>query len=878
MYLSGIMSERMLAESIRRELEESGRKQILVRNLHKTEKLISALEATLCDVRVIVVDCADDDSLRGSLFTYFVGDSLPDDGTAFEAGWRSHATEISLCSEAAGLEIVAGLHCVKAVLKNFLLDNTSQPPDAQDLAKVFSSFAWSLPSVICFTNYTGRQGGPVSALQTGMLSGMPPILVCRGDCGDFIGADFILESGMMSPDSIRCYLAEENSRAVPEMVLIATGGDEGLVKLYAGLQKLTGEEGDDVFLMLDTFLQKNPRLALFARTAALFGMQFLPGEVSILSRVKAENIFISGGKINLWQGYLTGYFSSGSIREHIIRDMSPEEKDGMLRRAAEVVLEFRGKNSRSYQVAGDLLARAGMNHSASESYERAAELAAGDLRKADLYRRAALFSENDTDHFLLQAALNLFRGEFYPEAVDVLKSMKSPSSAVVGVLWGLCATSGDESLREAFEITGESGIPDLVFEILESRELHRDGRYHRAERILLNRAIGDPLSSVVCLVELGEQLYKRGMVENSLNTMTVARREAVILGADWLERKALFTSLKAWNRLGKQEKVNSKLSRLLELTLLSGNRRKLVSVYNLYANSLLLRHRYSKALDIYSSALRTLAVGSETRAVRIIILNNMGVAERKLSRTSESLRTLMRQIRISVSSGNLSQACIAYGNMARIFIHLCKTDAAEDCLETMIEFASLGKIAEATESICYISSQIAFMRGDSETAFSLINQSIQLSRESGKKRRLSQVVVKKGSMLLRLEKYREAVDALAEGLDISTAVGANLNAYLADMKLTAAKCFLGQCQPVDLLSVEYRGNPDDTQKGEQMYYHWLLTGSRQSLTAAAQLISGGLSHGLYLHSYLHMLQKIVQNIPVSLADAIPLVHNYPSFD
>lgn len=872
------MSERILAESIRFELQEKGKKRILVRNMHNTEKFVRVLSSVLDDVRILTLDCSHENSLRKSLFAYFVGDSFSSKETAFEAGWRSHATEISLCSEAAGLEVVAGLQSIKADVENFLLNDISLPPGGSTLAKIYSSFAWTLPTVICFVNCTERLGDPFCALQKSTLCPMPSVIVFRKDCGNFQGFDSIIESGMMSLDSIRNYFAEVNSTALPDKVMVATGGDEGLVKLYAGLQKFTGEESDDMFFMLDSFLKDNPQLTLFARIAALFGMQFIPGEVSLLSGVLSQTVFSLGRRINLWEGHFAGHFFSGSIRERFLQGMDSEEKDRMLGRAAEVVLKFRGRNSRSLQIAGDFQVRAGLYLPASESYEKAAGMADGDLRKADLYKRAALFSEKKADHLLFQAALNLYRGEFFPEAIAVIKSISDSSISATGVLWALCATSGDESLREAIETSGETGIPDLVFEILESRDLHRDGYFLKAEQILLRRAIGDPLSSVVCLVELGEQLYKRGMVESSLNTMTVAGREAVLLGADWLERKALFTSLKAWNRLGKQDKVNSKLSRLLELTLRSGNRRKLVSVCNLYANSLLLRHRYNRALDIYSSALRTLSTVSETQAVRIVILNNMGVAERKLSRTSDSLRTLMRQVRISVSSGNLSQACIAYGNMARIFIHLCRTEAAEDCLETMIEFASLGKIAEAAESIWYISSQIAFMRGEVDTAFSLINQSIQLSRESGKKRRLSQVVVKKGSMLLRLERYREAVEILAEGLDMSMAVGANLNAYLAHMKLTAAKCFLGQCLPVELLSLQYRGNPDDTQKGEQMYYHWLLTGSRQSLAAAAQLISRGLSYGLYFHSYLYMLQKIEQDIPTSLADAIPLVHNYPSCD
>ncbi|MCD4707042.1 MAG: tetratricopeptide repeat protein [Candidatus Sabulitectum sp.] len=872
------MSERALAESIRRELAENCGKRILLRNLHNTDKFLRALSSALDDMRILAVDCTDDDFLRKSLFKYFVGESFPDMEKAFEAGWCSHATEISLCSEGAGFEIVAGLHSVKAAVRDFLLDNFSQPPGKQVLAKVFSSFAWSLPTLICFVNYTGRQGDPASALQIGTSSRMPSVLVCRRDCGNFPGAYSILESGMMSHDSVRQYLTERNSRAVPEKVLIATGGEEGLVKLYAGLYDQTGEESDNVISMLDTFLQKNAQLSLFARTAALLGMQFLPGEVSMLSGIRSGGEFVSGRKINLWRGHLAGYFSSITVREHLIKDMLPVDRDKLLKKAAYAVLEFRGENSRSYQVAGDFMARAGMNGVATEAYERAAELAVIDLRKADMYKRAASLSENRRDPLLFNAALNLFRGEFYPEALDLLKSMKNPSNSAAGVLWGLCATSGDESLREVFAASGETDIPDLVVEIIESRNLYREGKYQKAERVLQKHAIGDSLSSVVCLVELGDQLYKRGLVESSLNTMIAAGREASSLGADWLERKALFTSLKARNRLGKHGEVESKLSRLIELTLLSGNKRKLVSVYNLYANTQLLQQRFSKALNIYSSALRILAALSETRAVRIVILNNMGVAQLRLFRTEESLKTLMRLVRISVSSGNLSQACIAYGNIARIFIHLWKTDAAEDCLETMIEFAGLGKIAGVAESICYISSQLAFLKNDSETSLSLINKSIQLSRESGKIRKLSMNMVKKGSMLLRLKMYREAVDTLTEAMGISRSAGSNLNTYLAEMKLTAARCFLGESQPADLLSVKYRGNPDDTQKGEQMYYHWLLTGSRQSLAAAAQLISGGLSHGLYFHSYLHMLQKIVQNIPASLADAIPLVHNYPSCD
>ena len=872
------MTERVLAEAIRRELLDNGKKRILVKNIFDAQKITSALSSVLDDVRILSVDCTDVHTLRRSLAAYFIGESSVSRETAFEAGWRSHATEISVCSEIEGLEIVAGLQSVKTDVEKFLFKDPLLPLNESIFAKIISSFLWSLPTVICFTNYSERPGDPVSVLQANIHVPMPSIVVFRKDCGNLAGSDSTIESGMLSEDSIYRYLAEENSTAVFEKVMIATGGNEGLIKLYTGLHRLTGDQDCDLFVMLDTFLEENPELLLFAQTAALFGMQFLPGEISLLSGVLHRTVFALGRRINLWQGHLVGYFSSATIRKHILKDMLQEEKDRFLSTAVEVVLEFRGKNSRAYQIAGDLQVRAGLFLPASESYKEAAELADSDLRRADLYKRAALFAKDKKQHFLFQAALNLYRGEFYPEVVDILKTLKNASGSAVEVLWGMCVASGDEPLSGLKGIPGQTGVPELVFEILESRSLQRDGRYHRAERILLKCAIGDTLSSVVCLVELGEQLFARGLVESSFNTLIVARRRAVLHGAQWLERKALFLSLKALNRLGKKDEGNLLLSRLLELTLLSGNRRKMAAVYNLYANSLLLGQQYSESLDFYSSALKILDTVSENQAVKILILNNMGVAERKLFRTGDSLRTLMRQVRISVSSGNLSKACTAYGNMARIFIHLSKTDAAEDCLETMIEFANLGKIADVSESICYISSQIAFMRGDLETAFSLIEKSIQLSVESGKSKRLSLGLVKKGSMMLRLNRFEDAASILAEAMDVSRSAGTTLNAFLSEMKLTAAKCFLGQSQPVELLTIERRGNPEETHIGEMMYYHWLLTGSRQSMTSAAQLLSRGLSHGLYFHSYLHMLQKIIQNMPSSLANAIPLVHNYPSCD
>ncbi len=869
------MIERALAENIRKDISERGKRRVLVRNMHNPEKFTGYLASVLDDLRIFAVDCTDDDTVKNSFFSYFVGDSPTTPETAFEAGWRSHATEISLCSGSAGLEVIAGLQSIKAGLKDFLLSDVLQPAGDSILKKVCSSFAWSLPTLICLVNYGERSG---ESVVNGSLT-LPPVVIFRKDYGDFDGSDSVFESGMMPFHSVRKYLLEENSKAAPEAVMAATDGDEGLVRLYTGLHKVTGTDCSDLFSMLDSFLSRNPKVDLFARSAAIFGMQFLPEEVCLISGVVTKAAFDSGRDINLWRGHLIGHFSSERVRDHFRRGFKEEEIDSLLMKASGIVLKFRGENSRSFQVSGDILTRAGETLSASEAYAKAAELAVGDLRKAELYKRAAIFSSNETDSdsFLFESAMSYYRGEMYPEAVSALESVSNIANPSATLLLGLCSSSSvDESAGEAFTTQSKTAVPELVLEVLESRELHRCGLYHKAERILLNSATGDPERSIICLVELGEQFYKRGMVECSRNTMLVAEREAISGGYLWLERKAVFTLLKACNRLGDYKKIDSKLSRLIELTLLSGSIRRLVFVYNLYANSQLLRYKYTKALDIYSSALKKLSAVSDAHEVEIVILNNMGVAERKLFLTGDSLKTLMRQVRISVSSGNLTQACVAYGNMARIFIHLSRTESAEDCLETMIEFASLGNITEVTESICYISSQISFMKGDAETAFDLIDQSIRLSIESGRKRRLSLNLVKKGSMLLRLNRYSESIDVLSEALSVSESAGTSLNSYLSEMKLLAAKCFLGISKPVELLSLEYRGNPDGVQKGEQLYYHWLLTGSRQSMAAAAQLISEGLSNGLYYHSYLHMLQEIEHNISPSLAEAIPLVHNYPS--
>ncbi len=868
------MGEQNLAELVNRELVEFDRKKILVRNSARPEKVINLLGIMLTNTRFLFLDCTDEKSFRKSLFSYFIGDGLPNIETAFEAGWRSHATEISLVSETSGYEIIAGLQSDKARIKMYLL-NEQKFLDKNTLYKICSSFLWSLPTIICFLNYTEKkQPFPLNTYTM-----MPRMIVFRNDSGSLSGADAVIESGMMSIDSIRNYLVEQKSKVSLEKVVSVCSGDEGLVKLFVGLHEFIGENSDDVFTGLNVFLDSNPQFAEYAKAAAVFGMQFLPREVCLFTGIESQKAYLLGQTVNLWKGVFVGTFLNTKVREFILSRIPSSEKGELLSKAANCVLQFRGRNSRSYEISADIQVRATLFAVASESYKKAGDLSTQDLRKATLYKKAAVFTQHDSDKLTFKAAYNLYKAELYPEAVKLLKTIKGSSDSNVELLKGLCSVS-ETSWLDLSICNLECGIfAGISREILESRYLSRKGYYHKAERILLKKAVNsDSLNSTVCLVELGEQLYKRGMVEHSMNTMVAAKREAVKLKEDWLERKALFTLAKAWNSLGKQNRIELNLSRLIQLTLLCGNRRKLVFVYNLYANSLLLRSFYKKALEIYSLTLGILVTIPDSQGVRIVVLNNMGVSQRRLNQTSESLRTFMRQVRVCVSSGNFFQACTSYGNMARIFIHLCKIESAEDCLETMVEFASLGNILEAKESICYISSQIAFMKGDNELALSLIDQSIQLSLHAGKKRRLSLGLVKKGSMLLRLSRYEDAIGTLTKAFDISSELRMEVNHFSADMRCSVAKCYLGLNPAVDLLDIKNRGSIDYAHRGEQFYYHWLLTGSRQSMTAAAQLLSSDLSHGLYFHSYLYMLQEIKQEIPSTLADAIPLLHNYPSCD
>ncbi len=868
------MNEKSLARFIRRALDENTRR-ILVRNVHQAEKFTQVLDSVLENFRVFTVDCSDENSFRSSLSAYFAGDSYSAVETAFEAGWRSHSTEISLYSEASGLEVVAGLHSVKQEVKNFVLNKNSAPLQGAVTARIFSSFAWSLPTVICFVNYTGRENGPVSVLTRTTGTPVPPIVVFSSS--EYLeGADKVIESGMLSVEAVRLYLQEHNSDLSPEAVLAATGGDQGLVKLYSGLYSFTGAANSSVFSALDFFLAENSELAVFAGCASVIGEHFLPEEIFKLSGVKDTGVFALGRSINMWSGHIAARFSSAGVQDYLLKTVSPPDKDLLLREAAGTVLQIRGKSSRSYQAAADFLVRAGLGCQASEYYRISAEMATGEYRRADMYRKAAYFSEEQTDRFLFLSALNLYRGEFYIKATEVLNSVSSSWNSDVSLLKDLCTASGNVLSREKYGSFTHSEASELAMEIVESREFRSAGNYHRAERVLLGCGTEISVRSVSCLVEFGEQLYKRGIVEGSLNAMVLARRRAKTLGENWLERKALFTCIKAWNRLGRQKRLKSELSRLIELVFVSGNRRELASVYNLYANSLVNSRKPDEALQMYYSALGILALVPESRRMKIIILNNIGVAQQMIFRVDEALQTLMRQVRISVSSGNLSQACIAYGNLARIFINLGKSDAAEDCLETMVEFTTLGKVAEASGPVFSISSQIAFLKDDVDTAVSLIDKFIQIAIQGGKKRKLSFGLLRKGSMLLQAGKYLEAELVFSEAVDVSVSSGSDMNAYLSKMRLTVVKCFLGKISAVELLLLNDSAEAEDFQRGEKMYYHWLFTGSRQSLTAAAQLLSQGLSHGLYFHSYLYMLQKIVRHIPASLADAIPLVHNYPS--
>jgi len=837
----------------------------MVRNVHSSIELTDQLRSMMENTRFLDFFFSDPEPVRTCMFSYFLGKGLSDTATAFDAGWRAHVTEIALSGGGEGMKTAAGLHTFRNRFEEYLLKGTSAAgADEMMLRAVLSSFSKALNTVFCLHDYL-----PCFPFED-PDSGLPAIVAFTGEYSGISFPDAVIDSGLLSIGEITSVLQEKLCSVPVERVVEATGGRAGLVELFVGISSEYGMHGNDVMTMLDEVLNGDPELASFASAAAVLSPGFSPDEAALAALSDGDGVFRRGRRISLWKGFLVGSFLSEEVRRRILSKLTESGRNELLTRAAFVVAGHRVVSGTSMSLAGSLLARAGDDHGAFLMYRLAAEVESCQIRRAGYFRTAAMFSSGDSADLLFHSAICLYREDMTDEAAELLVSSGLNALPEGALLEAFCSRSCSGTFHRLSDAP-----PELSPELLQARSLQNRGLHSKAEELLLSLAGRGEEYIPVALVELGDQLSKRGMVEASLNVIRAAMFFCREEGLIWLEIKALFIFIGACNRSGRFSGSLRGTGRLLELVLDSGNTRRLAAVYNLFANSMILQTSYEPALRIYSSSLRALR-GRES-SLRSVILNNMSVAQRRLFRTDEALGSLMRLVRETVSEGSLVKAGVAYGNMARLFIDLSRFDSARDCLETMVEFRSISGVP-IDDSLLFITAQISFAEGHRKEAVQLMEQAEELARKSGDRRRLSLNLLKRGSMLLRMGEFTAAAEVLEEAEEVSLSSNSLLNTFVAGVKLAAARCFAGNCDTRTLLCIKVRGRPEETHRGEQYYYHWKLTGSRQSMTAAAQLLSSGLSHGLHYHSYLHMLHEIIRELPSSLADALPLVHNYPSCD
>lgn len=854
------MNEALLAERIAREIHTGEKKRILVRNVVHPEELNTRISGHLDSYHVLTFNGSNTEPVRESLLAYFTGDGIPDADSSFEAGWRSHLTEIALVSS-EGMECAAGLNAVKEPLKNYLLHGISA--DNEFLAEVFTSFGRKLPVLLSFINcINDEELVPFS-------EPAPPVVVIVSGEESISHSDLVLDSDSIGLEGIQQILEEHHCSDSPGEVLRITDGVAGIVRLYAGIREVYGIAGRSTLEMLREVFNHHPEMKEFACAAALLPSVFLPAEVAEVSGTEGFPAFQQGKKINLWRGHLLGSYLSEIVRKFVSDLMSASERNRLLVKSSEAVISFRGISPVSLKVSGQLLASAGRTEEASERFVAAGEIEDDQLLKACLFQTASALNPTLSGKCLFLAALSLFRIDHREEALRILQSAVLANHSDSSLLRKFCS---EESVQCLSSDTHPIW-PEISPVLLKSRFLHGSGAYTEAERLLTEVAATDDNASLTALVELGDQLFRRGLFEQSLCVMRAALNKMNECSPSWIETKIRYVLARVFNRTGRFREFHVNMERLMELALVSSDRRRLVSLYNLQASSMLLGMDLKRALNLYRAALK--AAGTVEGIQVKSILNNLSIAQRKLHLMNEALSTLMRLVRVCVASGDLARASIAYGNMARLFIDLSRFGSAADCLETMIEFSALSG-NHSSESICYISAQIAFCENRVDDAVLLMDKAVSLSRSSGSRRKLSLNLVKKGSMLLRAGLCQDAAVTLREAVEISSLSNSPLNHAVASMKLSAAECFLEMQHPHELLSPVFSGGLEDTHRGEGFYWHWRLTGSRQSMTAAAQLLSTSLLEGLHHHSYLYMLQEIAADMSSTLAAALPLVHNYPS--
>ncbi len=823
----------MSAERVAAELLDRRSRRIHVSGLANAGGFISRLSSLMPETRLITFSYSTDEPYRKGLREYFIGEGLPDPSTAFHAGWRSHLTEMALAGRGEGMEAAAGLGSVRESLREYLTGSGAL--DASEMARVLSSFSLVLPTVFLLLDCREY---PPPGLPDGSV---PPLVVLSSGDWTMPGADLALRSDALPESMVREAILRFDVPADLDMVMEATGGRAGLVELYLGLVKTTGITGPSVLEMLSRVLDGDGELELFAAAAASTGGFFIPGEAAAASGASPDK-FQLGKAMGLWKGFMVCAFLSAEVADFILDRLDDLQRRKLMLACVRSILSSGAAGSAPLARCGGLYARLGMAEEARRCFMEAAEKERSELRRAGLYRRAAESGANGSEEALFMESVSLYREKLAPRPEHIPRGI--PREDFMELSPELNAA------LNAFSRGKTAPLADFA---------------SRGEECL-------PLA----LAAIGEQLMGRGSTEGGMNASRAAANQARDLSMNWLETDALLCFCRGCNRTGRFSDLEKALGRLLEIVLPSGNGRRLVAVYNIFANSLLLRTRYNDALRVYSASLRTL--GHEADPLRSVILNNMGVAQRKLFMTDEALETMMRLVRASVSQGCLEQAATAYGNMARLFIDLSSFDAAGDCLQTMLEFRSLAGLAGEDDSVLYIAAQIAFHEGDTDAAMELMERAIEISRISGGLRRVSLNLLKKGSMLLTSGRLSEALPVLEDAVGASIGSRSMLNAFVARVKLSAVRCLMGEDEPWKLLAIPVTGNPDDTHRGEQYYYHWKVSRSPQSMTASACLLRRGLAQGLHHHFYMPMLKEIAENAPPRLAEELSLVHNYPSPD
>ncbi|PIE52140.1 hypothetical protein CSA37_08210 [Candidatus Fermentibacteria bacterium] len=823
------MDERLQAEGIAESVRSGSASRILVRNAVDPAGLSRQLEFLLADKRVLVFSGGSSDPVRETLLDYFTGHDSSDPLFGFEAGWRSHLTELSLVSP-DGMEQAAGLSSLRDSFRAYL---SGEERKSSVVEAVLSSFAVILPTVFIFSDPSSDDEVPECPLP-------PSVIISSGNLET--SSDLFIDVSSLSMD---------------------TSG-----KLVSALQEEFGTTASNLKKALKEVFVKNDSFRSFVQTASLLNPSFHPEEAAGSCRLDEwRSLLQKARRTGMLSGFLVCSFPSGTVRRAVEETIPDSERKALCSAAAGSVISFRGRKPAALGKAAAILAEGGFDSQAADLFAEAADGEKIQERRSSFYLAASMLDCSDSEERTFKAALGLYRNGQLEEASRLLTAQVLERVRGASVLKAFCSSVYDDSVLK------EATLEELDTRILKAKKMFDRGNHSRAEELLLSLALFRGKTGAAALAELGEQYWSRGLYHRAVCIMRAALSEACNLEMSWLEIRARFTIIRSCNRAGRFNDVRIGTELLMQRLLENGDTAKLVILLNCMGNTLLLTGRKEQAAMVYTGALKI--IKQHKLHGIAAVLNNLSVAQRKMLKMDEALESLMKLIRECVSRGEPGAAAIAYGNMARLFIDLSRFDSASDCLESMVEFSQIsGNNLE--ESICYISALLAFQQNQIAESMQLLDRAAEISRKGGSRRRLSTNLLKKGSLLLRVGRVSEAVPVLQEAISESEASGTRLNHFIAAMKLAAAKAASGTGEAAELLAVKHEKGMDDNHRGELYYWHWKHTGSRQSMTACAQLLSKGLSNGLHHCSYLYMLHEIVAELPSALAASLPLVHNYPS--